>query len=397
MQMSIVATRYGHFHIIDADNTISHSLKEYGEWAQQEIDLLLHFIQAGDRVADVGAFIGTHSRAFSEAVGVEGLIYAFEPRKEIAEFLLENVELSPIKNIKVFQCGLGDEHGEFEIAEEPINSNNNFGGFSLNTLHKLTEDGTGIHLCSLDEFNIERLDFIKIDVEGMEIDVLLGGNTTISRDRPIIFAEVNSLEGGLPLLQWCAGHQYLMFCSLHPAYNQHNFAGNVVNCFADAVEVGALLIPQEEMKRHVDWIHSQHLIPTSSPDDVALVLLHKPQYAVEVLKNSASASILKVDFLQRNEQADSELINISQRLVETEHAKDYAERLALDRLAELESLHQRLAAYEQAKNIAEQMAISQQTELRNLRQQLETIQASLLWRIAEKLGLVPGITGRIPG
>lgn len=395
--MSIVATRYGQFHIIDADNTISHSLKEYGEWAQQKIDLLLHFIQAGDRVADVGAFIGTHSRAFSEAVGVEGLVYAFEPRKEIAEILLENVELSPIKNIKVFQYGLGDEHGEFEIAEELMNSNNNFGGFSLNTLHKLTEDGTGIHLCSLDELNIERLDFIKIDVEGMEIDVLLGGNATISRDRPIIFAEVNSLRGGVPLLQWCANHQYLMFCSLHPAYNQNNFAGNIVNCFADAVEVGALLVPQEEMNGHVDWIHSQHVIPTTSPDDVALVLLHKPQYAVEVLRNSASASVLNADFLQRNEQAESELIRISQRLVDTERAKDYAERLAYDRLAEVEGLHRRLVAIEQAKDAAERLIADQQAELENLRQQLAIIQASVWWRLAAKLGLTPTIASKTPG
>ena len=394
--MSIVATRYGQFRIIDTDNVISHSLKEYGEWAQQEIDFLLHFIKLGASVADVGAFIGTHSRAFSGAVGAGGVVYAFEPRNEIVEVLLENVELSPIRNIKVFKCGLGDRHGEIEIAKALRNPENNFGSFSLNALHKLTDDGTGIQLRTLDELSIAHLDFIKIDVEGMEIEVLLGGDATISRDRPVVFAEVNSLQGGVPLLQWCASHQYLMFCTLHPAYNQKNFAGNLVNCFANALEVGALLVPQEEMSTYVDWIHSQRLIPTRSPDDIALVLLHKPQYVVEVLKNSASASVLKVNFLQRNEQADSALISISQRLVDTERAKDYAERLALDRLAELDSLHQRLAAFEQAKNTAERMAISQQTELGNLRQQMETIEASVLWRIAEKLGLVPGITGKIP-
>lgn len=393
--MSIVTTRYGQFRIIEADNFISKSLKEYGEWAQQEIDFLLHFIKLGDSVADVGAFIGTHSRAFSGAVGAKGTVYAFEPRNDIFNILLENVELSSIKNIKIFQCALGNEHREFKISEILPNLKNNFGSFSLNALRNL--NGTGIELRTLDEFRIVHLDFIKIDVEGMEIDVLLGGEATISRDRPVIFAEVNSLQGGVPLLQWCVSHQYLMFCALHPAYNQNNFAGNSANFFSNAIEVGALLVPQEEISKHTAWIHSQQLVPTTSPDDIALVLLHKPQYTVEVLKNSASASILKVDSLLCNEQADSELINISQRLLDTERAKDYAEQLALDRLAELEKLHQRLATTEQAKNTVERLATGQQAELEKLRQQLETIQASVLWRIAKKLGLTPSIAGKTCG
>ncbi|MDS4040171.1 MAG: FkbM family methyltransferase, partial [Candidatus Competibacter sp.] len=296
--MSIVCTRYGKFRIIDSDNIISYSLKEYGEWAQQEIDLLLHFIKPGDRVADVGAFIGTHSRVFSSAVGIGGMVYAFEPRNEIVEVLLENINFSPIQNIKVFQCGLGDKHKEIKIAKAFQDSKNNFGGFSINTTIMLADSGNTIQLRTLDEVSIMHLDFLKIDVEGMEIDVLLGGNATLSRDRPIIFAEVNSLRSGIPLLHWCLNHQYAMFCALYSAYNPQNYNRNTMNHFSDAVEVGALLVPTEEMNDYTDWISSERLVPISSADDLALVLLHKPQYVAEVLRYSDSASVLNVDFLQ---------------------------------------------------------------------------------------------------
>lgn len=386
--MSVIATRYGKFRIIDSDNVISHSLKEYGEWAQQEIDFLLHFIKAGDSVADVGAFIGTHSRAFSDTVGINGVVYAFEPRGKIVEVLLDNVKLSPIQNIKLFQCGLGDECREIEITEALEYSEKNFGNFSLNTIKKAVEGTQRIHLRTLDEFSIAHLDLIKVDVEGMEIDVLLGGDATILKNRPFIFAEVNSLRGGVPLINWCASHQYFMFCALHPAYNPHNFFKNSVNHFSNAVEVGALLIPKEKMAGYAEWISSQRLFSINNPDDLALVLLHKPQYFDEVLVSSESASILKADLLQTDKQADSGYINIFQRLAATEHARDRAEQLAIERLAELDNLHQRLATAEYARDRAEQLALERLAKL-------ETIQASALWRFTEKLGSIFGVTHKI--
>ncbi|MDS4040170.1 MAG: hypothetical protein RKP20_03255, partial [Candidatus Competibacter sp.] len=74
-----------------------------------------------------------------------------------------------------------------------------------------------------------------------------------------------------------------------------------------------------------------------------------------------------------------------------------AERLAIDRLVELESLHQRLATTEHAKNAAERLAIDRLVELESLHQQLSTVQTSALWRIAKKLGLVPSIVGNTNG
>ncbi len=151
-------------------------------------------------VADVGAFIGTDSRVFESAVGCEGRVYAFEPRKEIVEILLENTTFCIIENITIFQYALGREHHDLEIFTVPERRENNYGGFSLKVVHGSGEAFNRIQLVTLDELNIDHLDVIKIDVEGMESDVLLGAEAIIARDRPIVFAEVNSLQSGLPLL-----------------------------------------------------------------------------------------------------------------------------------------------------------------------------------------------------
>ena len=76
--------------IIEADNVISRALALYGEWAMDELDLMAQIITPGMCVLDVGAFIGTHTLAFSEFVGPMGKVYSFEPRKDIYAILSEN-------------------------------------------------------------------------------------------------------------------------------------------------------------------------------------------------------------------------------------------------------------------------------------------------------------------
>ena len=107
--MSIVPTKYGKMHIIDSDKVVSHALTLYGEWAMDELSLLSQIISPGMCVLDVGAFIGTHSLAFSKFVGHTGQVYSFEPRKEIYAVLLENLSLNGCDNVTALNMGLDKE------------------------------------------------------------------------------------------------------------------------------------------------------------------------------------------------------------------------------------------------------------------------------------------------
>ncbi|BDX22499.1 hypothetical protein TUM22923_18200 [Polynucleobacter sp. TUM22923] len=294
--MSLISTRYGEFNIIDTDSVISGSLRLYGEWAQHEIDLLAYFIQPGSVVVDAGAFIGTHARAFSALVGATGKVLAFEPRQATGAVLIENARLSPIANIRVINSALGSTEKTVTVQSQHIETGDNFGALTLKPTEGKDDSGEKVAITTLDAYMLDRLDFIKIDVEGMELEVLNGAKKTVARCRSIIFAECNSLEASVPLIKWGQEQNYKVYGVLSPAYNQHNYAGKAENIFGAAQETGVLLIPIESSSKFEEIISKQNLPQIKTADDLVLLLLHKPQYPYEVLAHTATASALSLEY-----------------------------------------------------------------------------------------------------
>lgn len=364
--MSVISTAYGDFRIIDADSVISRSLSLYGEWAQNEIDMLVNFIQTGFVVVDAGAFIGTHARAFSAMVGESGRVFAFEPRQNIAEVLDQNARLAPVNNITVIRGALGAAEDRLSVPILHLEGSHNFGASALAALDDDGDDTKEtVTVRPLDDYRLDRLDFLKIDVEGMELAVLEGGRETIRRCQPVIFAESNSLAASAPIFEWCAQEEYRIFGVLSSAYNQGNFSGNQVNIFGSSLEAGLLLIPMTAYARFEDVLSTNNLPPLETVDDLALLLLHKPQYLLDVLAHCSAGAKLSLTYpspLAALLVQNAEYANILERLKATEHAKDIAERMAYDRQAELEA-----------------------------------IRGSIFWRVGEKLRLAPANKAKADG
>lgn len=78
--------------------TITQSLRRYGEWAENEINFLRPFIKDGDTVIDVGAYIGTHTLAFSSLVGDAGKVHSLEAQPASFVVLRHNVAINGIEN-----------------------------------------------------------------------------------------------------------------------------------------------------------------------------------------------------------------------------------------------------------------------------------------------------------
>src|SRR5215471_10181293 len=171
--VSVINARYGPFGIIDTDSVISRSLRLYGEWAQLEIDLLSLFICSGDVVVDVGAFIGTHSIPFSAMVGPTGRVLAFEPRAAFASILKENAQRANCTNVEVSERGVGAVRESINVRGVELTHTENVGA---STLGPSDQDGGGetVVIIPLDSLKLARADFVKIDDEGMESDVLRG-------------------------------------------------------------------------------------------------------------------------------------------------------------------------------------------------------------------------------
>lgn len=155
--------------------------------------LFLHrFLTRTMVVIDVGANQGEYALFAARRV-TQGKVVAFEPLPTILHVLYKNVSLNNFKNIQIFEMGLSDAEGYFEIHE--IDDAHE----GLATAYPGKRKSKSVHkivLRTLDdvirEQAIERVDFIKIDIEGGELKALKGSLETLKRFRPAVMAEINA-------------------------------------------------------------------------------------------------------------------------------------------------------------------------------------------------------------
>jgi FkbM family methyltransferase len=137
-------------------------------------------------VLDIGANIGNHSIYLALSVGCK--VICFEPDKTLCKAIKDSSEINNIKNkIDIHNVALGSEESVCEIVMSEKNPN------SVGSQQVVAGSGE-IPMKTLDSFNIQQVDCIKIDVEGFEEKVLLGGIQTIKNHLPILYIEAWNKE-----------------------------------------------------------------------------------------------------------------------------------------------------------------------------------------------------------
>lgn len=142
-------------------------------------------VPRGCTVLDVGANIGNHAVFFSLFTEAS-FIYAFEGLKSNFDILARNIELNQCKNT-IAHCSCIGQAGESVSISRFLSHNLGATSFSV------TSAG-GIPTMAIDDLRVENVGFIKIDVEGMQKEVIAGSAKTIARDKPYIWMEVNKGE-----------------------------------------------------------------------------------------------------------------------------------------------------------------------------------------------------------
>jgi FkbM family methyltransferase len=168
-----------------------------GEYEAPLIQFLKTHDTEGWNCIDVGANVGAVALALAKYVGSAGKVFAFEPGPPNLVRLRSNFNLNPglLQRTEIFGCGVSDKPGEFWWAEEPGNPGNAL----------LSDSGTHkVRVTTLDavlnERQLDRVDFLKIDVEGMEILVMRGATELLRKFRPTMYFEtlpryINSSTG----------------------------------------------------------------------------------------------------------------------------------------------------------------------------------------------------------
>lgn len=142
-----------------------------------------HYLHDGMNYLDCGANIGNHSLFFA-CISNANMIFSFEGNPKTFEILKKNIELNALENrVNIYNCVLGEHKGLAKIAhEEP----NNIGATSF------CEDVAGdTEMICIDDMSWEqKIDFIKMDVEGFEYFVLKGMKELLCRDKPVLWVEI---------------------------------------------------------------------------------------------------------------------------------------------------------------------------------------------------------------
>lgn len=164
-------------------------LGRMGEEFEPETTSLLAALCDADAIAvDIGANIGLTSLALS-SICHSGAIMAIEPVPHTFELLNKNLAAAGIQNISTFNVAVGAGTGSVSMY---VDERNLATSFVVDI-----DSGTSqeIPLTSLDSLvsqsGIERLDFIKVDVEGCELEVLKGAEQTLNRFKPTVMLEMN--------------------------------------------------------------------------------------------------------------------------------------------------------------------------------------------------------------
>lgn len=157
-------------------NNFIHDIHHY--LLRQEINVRKWFtFKEGDVFVDVGAYIGAYTLRAAKS---RCIVYSFEPNPNSYKLLSLNVFDNKFDNVKLYNVALGNKEGEVIISP-------NFDETFVST------KGYKVKMMSLDSLDFNKIDLLKIDVEGFEKEVLLGSESTLDRtDKVIIEVHENN-------------------------------------------------------------------------------------------------------------------------------------------------------------------------------------------------------------
>ena len=182
-----------------------------------------HFLRPGDVCFDVGANIGVYSAVFARLSGDARLVHSFEPVEHIRRKLEANAKLNGLGGLNVNDFALGSEPGTLEMQQ--IREGHFRGGTSTLANTGVVDEIGKQHFISREvavttvdqyvrETGLTTVDFVKIDVEGFELEVLKGATDTLSRFSPTMILEYDvsriGEEAGT-LRDLLSGHGYRIY------------------------------------------------------------------------------------------------------------------------------------------------------------------------------------------
>jgi len=196
------------YHMVDEEHGfgVGFQIMNHSRFDQEEVDFALALLQCrradyGDGVVavDCGANIGVHTVEWARLMFGWGRVVAFEAQEKIFYALAGNIAINNCFNVTARLAAVGAECGTIGIPEPNYFIPSSYGSFELRGGEKTEYIGQEIDysrkdkiidMVSIDSLGLARLDFVKIDVERMELEVLEGAKSSIAKFKPQMIIEV---------------------------------------------------------------------------------------------------------------------------------------------------------------------------------------------------------------
>jgi FkbM family methyltransferase len=207
---TLIVNRNDH-HMLDANRGygVGYQILTKSSFDENEVSFALGLLDCrrrhfGDGVVaiDGGANIGVHTVEWARHMHGWGKVIAFEAQEVVFYALAGNIALNNCLNARVRLAALGEACGELPVPQPDYFKPASFGSLELERRNDRKTEFIGqpisyeaaacskVPLVSLDSLELERLDLVKIDVEGMEMEVLRGGRNLLARYHPIMIIEI---------------------------------------------------------------------------------------------------------------------------------------------------------------------------------------------------------------
>ncbi len=274
-------------------------LCEQNDWFEDEIKFLRTFIKPGMQILDIGANYGLYTTlTLAKIIGTEGKIWAFEPTSSTSACLKQSIVDNNFNNIELIQAGLSDRIKKAKLFTTPNSE--------INSLSKELASGSlyeTISLLTLDhcakKYHWEDIDFIKLDAEGEESNILKKSKTFLSSESPLVMFELKHGKNvNLPLISQFKNlgyESYRLIPGLNvlvPFNHEEPFDGYLLNLFCCKKDKAAILKASQIIVNQNENLHC--------PPGFEIVKDYLAQFAFGIAINNLIDSNSKIskDYLE---------------------------------------------------------------------------------------------------
>jgi FkbM family methyltransferase len=211
---------------------VGYQILESGAFDASEVSMVLsvlelrrRYFKDGVLAIDCGANIGVHTIEWAKRMTGWGSVLAIEAQERIYYALAGNIALNNCFNAVALNAAVADQPGILRIPQPDYLVSSSFGSLELRKRHNTEYIGTeyigqpidysdgrliNVQAIAIDSLKLSRIDFIKLDVEGMEMEALAGGAASIAQCRPVLLIESIKTDAEA-LREWLAARDYLIF------------------------------------------------------------------------------------------------------------------------------------------------------------------------------------------